>query len=121
MMAEKVYHPIVESKGAVHLWSETITKEVRENFESFFANIQITQGYKTGSTFTPKLSQLNPDFYPIQAYARSHMSPASQLRLRYQSQWDRTRWRKLTSEYTFIRKRHNQLDETDQKRPQART
>ena len=53
MMTEMVCHPIVESKGAAQIWSETITKEIRENIDFFLANIQITQGHMHGVTCLP--------------------------------------------------------------------
>ena len=53
MMTEMVCHPIVESKGTVQIWTETITKEIRENIDFFLANIQITQGHIHGVTCLP--------------------------------------------------------------------
>jgi len=52
-LAEKIYHPVIGSKDATQTWSETITKDVRECFESFVSNVQITQGHLHGITCLP--------------------------------------------------------------------
>ena len=52
-LAEGVYAPIVSSKSTPQQWSETVSKDVKENFESFVANVQITQGHVRGVTCLP--------------------------------------------------------------------
>jgi dynein heavy chain len=51
--AQRVFQPIVDSKGTVQTWSETISKDVRDCFETFVANVQITQGHVKGFTCLP--------------------------------------------------------------------
>lgn len=51
--AQKVFQPLVDSRGTVQTWSETISKEVRDCFETFVANVQITQGHVKGLTCLP--------------------------------------------------------------------
>lgn len=53
ILAEKIYHPIVGHKATGHVWSEAIAKEVRDNFDTFVANVQITQGHVRGVTCLP--------------------------------------------------------------------
>ena len=50
-LAQRVYHPLVGSKSTSAQWTETIAKEVRDNFETFVANVQITQGHVRGDVF----------------------------------------------------------------------
>lgn len=52
-LSQKVYHPIVNNKDAGQAWSEAIAKDVRDNFDTFVANIQITQGNIKGVTCLP--------------------------------------------------------------------
>jgi dynein heavy chain len=60
-LAQKIYHPIVGSKATGHAWTQTIAKEVRDNFEAFIANVQITQGYVKGVTCLPLPSSHDTD------------------------------------------------------------
>lgn len=53
VLSEKIYHPIVASKETGQVWSEAIAKEVRDNFDTFVANVQITQGHVRGVTCLP--------------------------------------------------------------------
>ena len=52
-VAQRIYYPIVCNRETSHLWSETIAKDVRDNFETFVANLQITQGHIRGVTCLP--------------------------------------------------------------------
>ena len=52
-LSQRIYHPIVSSKDCAQAWTETIAKEVRDNFETFVANVQITQGHVRGVTCLP--------------------------------------------------------------------
>jgi len=52
-LAERIFNPIVGSKECSQAWSETVVKEIREYFEAFIANIQITQGHMKGVTCLP--------------------------------------------------------------------
>ena len=52
-LAQRVYHPIVGRKHTTEVWSEVVAKEVREHFETFVANVQITQGHVEGMTCLP--------------------------------------------------------------------
>jgi len=52
-LAQRVFHPIVGSKEVGQMWSETVAKEVKDYFESFVANVQITQGHVQGKTCLP--------------------------------------------------------------------
>jgi dynein heavy chain, axonemal len=53
VLSEKIYHPIVASQETGQVWSEAIAKEVRDNFDTFVANVQITQGHVRGITCLP--------------------------------------------------------------------
>jgi dynein heavy chain, axonemal len=53
VLSEKIYHPIVASQETGQVWSEAIAKEVRDNFDTFVANVQITQGHVRGVTCLP--------------------------------------------------------------------
>lgn len=53
VLTERIYHPVVHSKDSVQTWSETITKDIREVFENFVANVQITKGHVHGFTCLP--------------------------------------------------------------------
>eukprot|EP01036_Dinobryon_divergens_P059149 gene59149-78926_t len=52
-LAKKVYNPIVDCDESGVAWSEAIAKDVRENFDTFVANVQITQGHCRGITCLP--------------------------------------------------------------------
>eukprot|EP00605_Chrysophyceae_sp_TOSAG23-4_P001019 GSChrysophyteH1.ASY1.ANO1.1120.1 assembled CDS len=52
-LSQRVFHPMVSSNDCARAWTETIAKEVRDNFETFVANIQITQGHVRGVTCLP--------------------------------------------------------------------
>lgn len=53
LLAEDVYAPLVASKYTPLAWSETVSKDVKDNFDSFVANVQITQGHVRGVTCLP--------------------------------------------------------------------
>ena len=53
ILSQRVFHPMVSSKESSIRWSETLAKEVRENFETFVSNVQITQGHVKGVTCLP--------------------------------------------------------------------
>ena len=59
-LSQRVFHPMVSSQGCARAWTETIAKEVRDNFETFVANIQITQGHVRGVTCLPLPSSGGP-------------------------------------------------------------
>ena len=52
-LAQRIYHPIVGCKESNSVWSETIAKDVRDNFDTYVANVQITQGNRDGITCLP--------------------------------------------------------------------
>ena len=52
-LTEGIYTPLVGSRSASQAWSETVSKDVKENFESFVSNVQITQGHVRGVTCLP--------------------------------------------------------------------
>lgn len=52
-LTQRIYHPIVASRETAQVWNETIAKEVQDNFDTFVANIQITQGHVKGITCLP--------------------------------------------------------------------
>jgi hypothetical protein len=53
LLAEDIYAPLVASKYTPLAWSETVSKDVKDNFDSFVANVQITQGHVRGVTCLP--------------------------------------------------------------------
>jgi dynein heavy chain len=59
-LSQRVFHPLVGSKSCAVQWTETIAKEVRDNFETFVANVQITQGHVRGVTCLPLPSSGGP-------------------------------------------------------------
>ena len=59
-ISERIFHPIVGSKKTLDVWSETITKDVRDNFDTFVSNVQITQGNIHGVTCLPLPSTGGP-------------------------------------------------------------
>ena len=54
VVSERIYHSLVSArdKGG-QAWSDAIAKEVRDNFDTFVANVQITQGHVQGITCLP--------------------------------------------------------------------
>lgn len=52
-LTQKIFQPLVKSKEVGQNWSEGIAKEVRDYFDTFVANIQITQGHIRGVTCLP--------------------------------------------------------------------
>jgi dynein heavy chain, axonemal len=52
-LAQRVFQPFVGSKSNNTAWSDTVIKEVREQFDSFVSNVQITQGHVQGFTCLP--------------------------------------------------------------------
>ena len=59
-LSQRVFQPIVSSQDSPLVWTETIAKEVRDNFETFVANVQITQGHVRGVTCLPLPSSGGP-------------------------------------------------------------
>ena len=59
-LSQRVFHPIVSSNDCARSWTETVAKDVRDNFETFVANIQITQGHVRGVTCLPLPSSGGP-------------------------------------------------------------
>jgi len=59
-LSQRIFHPIISSKESASVWTETIAKEVRDNFETFVANVQITQGHVRGLTCLPLPSSGGP-------------------------------------------------------------
>lgn len=53
LLAQSVFVPIIGSKQTGQAWSELVAKEVRDGFEHFVANVQITQGHVQGLTCLP--------------------------------------------------------------------
>jgi dynein heavy chain len=53
ILSQRIFHPIIGSKETALTWSETIAKDVRDNFDTFVANVQITQGHVRGVTCLP--------------------------------------------------------------------
>jgi dynein heavy chain len=58
-LTQKIYHPMISSKKTAKMWSETIAKEVRDRFDVFVANVQITQGHVQGVTCLPLPDESN--------------------------------------------------------------
>jgi dynein heavy chain len=52
-LAQRVYQPMVSADSCTRVWTETIAKEVRDNFDTFVSNVQITQGHVHGITCLP--------------------------------------------------------------------
>eukprot|EP01038_Epipyxis_sp_PR26KG_P005405 gene5405-7492_t len=52
-LSQRIFFPIVGSKKSVEAWSETVAKDVRDSFETFVSNVQITQGHVKGYTCLP--------------------------------------------------------------------
>jgi dynein heavy chain len=44
VLSERIYHPLVSSRKISQNWSESIAKELRDRFDVFVSNVQITQG-----------------------------------------------------------------------------
>jgi len=59
-ISQRIYLPIVSSGESAVVWTETIAKEVRDNFETFVSNVQITQGHCKGITCLPLPSSGGP-------------------------------------------------------------
>ena len=60
-LANGIYQPIMSSRSTALAWSEAVAKDVRDNLESFLANLQITQGHVRGVTCLPLPSSTEAD------------------------------------------------------------
>ena len=67
--SQRVFQPLVDSKGTLQTWSETISKDVRDCFETFVANVQITQGHVKGLTCLPLPSDTKSSKEPPKNFA----------------------------------------------------
>ena len=52
-LTQRIYHPIVSTKETAQAWTESIAKELRDRFDTFVSNVQITQGHVQGVTCLP--------------------------------------------------------------------
>jgi dynein heavy chain len=52
-ITRRVYNPFVAQKVGDQSWSDAIMKEVRDHFDAFVSNLQITQGQMQGYTWLP--------------------------------------------------------------------
>lgn len=52
-VARRIYNPFVAQKQTEQSWSDTVMKEVRDHFDAFVSNLQITQGHIQGYTCLP--------------------------------------------------------------------
>jgi dynein heavy chain, axonemal len=52
-MARRIYNPFISQKSSEQTWSDAIMKEVRDHFDAFVSNLQITQGHTQGFTCLP--------------------------------------------------------------------
>jgi dynein heavy chain len=59
-LAQRIYLPMLSSNDSTVVWTESIAKEVRDNFETFVSNVQITQGHIKGITCLPLPSTGGP-------------------------------------------------------------
>ena len=52
-LAQRVFQPIIGRKHTAEVWSEVVAKDVRDHFDTFVSNVQITQGHMEGTTCLP--------------------------------------------------------------------
>jgi dynein heavy chain len=52
-LAQRVFQPVVGRRHTAEVWSEVVAKDVRDHFDTFVSNVQITQGHVEGTTCLP--------------------------------------------------------------------